>query len=88
MEQEVHVYCIGSDGTEMYAAHSREQMEEWYRKISHNAEEDLRNHFSEITDIDRPVTFKNEEMGYLETTTYRQLALESDLPTQLATGYN
>lgn len=88
-EQEVHVYVIGSDGTEVYAAHSREQMEEWYRKTgSDYAEEDLRDHFEEIADIDTPMIFKNEESGNLETTTYRALALDSDLPTQLLTSYN
>lgn len=88
MEQQVHVYVIGSDGTEVYAAHSTEEMKEWYRKITPDHEEDLTHNFSEIADIDTPMKFKNEETGEIETTTYRQLALDNDLPGQLLTGYN
>ena len=85
--QTVRVFVIGSDGTEVYAAHSVEEMAGWYRKLmGTDAEEDLNNYFQELTDIDSEFDFDDD--GEKTKTSWRKLAEGRDLPCQLSTGYN
>lgn len=86
--QTIRVFVIGSDGTEVYAAHSVEEMAEWYRKLmGKDAEEDLGDYFQELTDIDSEFDFDDD--GTKVKTSWRKLAAERhDLPCQLSTAYN
>lgn len=85
MSEEIHVYCIGSDGTEIYAAHSEEEMKAWYRELvgEETATEDLADYFEEITDIDTKFQFNDD--GETVAATWRELAMRGDIPAQLST---
>lgn len=91
-EQQIHVYLIGSDGTEYYAASSEQQMRDWYAKTvgDDSVEEDLREHFEEVTEIDAKFPFNDD--GEMRETSWRELAQEmrqaGHWPCQLSTGYN
>jgi hypothetical protein len=89
-EKSVRVWQIGPDGTEYYAAHSEEEMKAYYRSIcgtEEHCEEDLRDYFEEVTDLDAEFNFNDD--GLKTRTTWRKLAEDqSDLPTQISTGYN
>lgn len=86
MSNEIKVWQIGPDGTEYYAARSEQEMREWYAGISDTAEEDLRDYFEPVEDIDTEFDFNDE--GEMKKTTWRKLAEESsELPNQLASGY-
>lgn len=90
MTEEIHVYIIGPDGTEVYAAHSEEEMKNYYRKLcggENFCEHDLKHHFSEIKDIDSEFVTVNED-GQQFITTWRKLAKLANIPNQLSTGYN
>jgi hypothetical protein len=88
---DIKVWQIGPDGTEYYAARSEAEMREWYLKeaaVAEEAEEDLRDHFEEVTHLDAEITFNDD--GEIRQTTWRKLAEEhaEHLPTQISTGYN
>ena len=88
-QNEIHIYRIGSDGTEYYAAHSEEEMRQYYREICGTedyCEEDLKERFEEVTDID--TEFDYSEDGKKIKTTWRKLAEASQMPCQISTGYN
>lgn len=88
-DETVRVWQIGPDGTEYYAAHSEEEMKAFYRGIcgmEEHCEDDLRNHFDEVSDIDAEFDF-NED-GQTVRTTWRNLAEQSKLPTQISSGYD
>ena len=91
-ETTIRVWQIGPDGTEYYAARSEQEMRDWYRALfgpgeQIDCEEDLRDHFEEITDIDAEMDFNDD--GEKKRTTWRKLAEEyAELPCQLSTGYN
>jgi hypothetical protein len=85
----VKVWQIGPDGTEYYAAHSEEEMKKYYREIcgsEEHCEEDLREHFEEITNLDAEFDFNDE--GEKKRMTWRKLAEDQELPCQISTGYN
>jgi len=83
----IRVWQIGPDGTEYYAAHSEEEMKSYYRSLgTPECEDDLRDHFEEVTDLDAEFDFNDD--GVMRRTTWRKLAEESYLPCQLSTGYN
>ena len=83
---EIHVWQIGPDGTEYYAAHSEKEMREWYSTLTDTAEIDLRDYFEEVTDIDSEFDFNDD--GEMKRMTWRKLAEDcSELPCQLSTGY-
>ncbi len=84
-DKTIRVWQIGPDGTEYYAAHSEEEMREWYKATADNWEEDLRDHFEE-QDPDAEFDFNDD--GVVTRTTWRKLAEEQQLPSQLSTGYN
>jgi len=87
--EQVKVFQIGPDGTEYYAAHSEQEMRDWYAKTvgGPEAAEDLQSYFEEVTDIDVEFNFSDE--GKERRMTWRQLVLECDeLPCQISTGYN
>lgn len=88
-EEPFRVWQIGPDGTEYYAAHSEEEMKAFYREMcgtEEHCEEDLRDYFEEVTDLDAEFEYNDE--GRVERTTWRKLAQRSKLPTQLSSGYN
>lgn len=85
----IRVWQIGPDGTEYYAAHSEQEMREYYKTLvdEETWTEDLRDYFEEVTDIDKEFNFNDD--GEHRKTTWRQLAQEcTALPCQLSTGYN
>ena len=83
----IRIWCIGSDGTEYYAAHSEEEMCKWYIATvgAEMADEDLREYFRELSpeEMDAEVIFGDERA----VTTFRKLAEACELPTQISTGY-
>jgi hypothetical protein len=88
-DKPVRVWQIGPDGTEYYAAHSEEEMKQWYRENvgDESAEGDLRDYFEEVTDLDAEFDFNDD--GEKTRTTWRKLAEDqAHLPTQISTGYN
>lgn len=89
-EKPVRVWQIGPDGTEYYAARSEEEMKAYYRQIvgdDESCDEDLRDHFEEVKDLDAEFDFNDD--GEKTRTTWRKLAEDqAHLPTQISTGYN
>ena len=87
-DKPVRVWQIGPDGTEYYAAHSEEEMIAYYKSLGTDTEEeDLRDYFEEVTDLDTEFDFNDD--GEKKRTTWRKLAEEqATLPTQISTGYN
>ncbi len=85
---DIMVWQIGPDGTEYYAARSEQEMRDWYKGLSPDtAEEDLRDHFERVEDIDAEFDFNDD--GEMKRTTWRKLAEEcTELPCQISTGYN
>lgn len=88
---QVRVWQIGSDGTEFYAAHSEEEMKDFYRELvgtEDYCETDLRDHFEEVpaAAMDAEVEFNDD--GKIIRTTWRKLAASASLPTQISSGYN
>lgn len=84
----IRVWQIGPDGTEYYAAHSEEEMKDWYRKTvgEEQAAEDM-DDFEEVHDLDTVMPFDDD--GVKTTTTWRKLAEDCpELPAQISTGYN
>jgi hypothetical protein len=87
MDKSVRVWQIGPDGTEYYSAHSEEEMKKYYRSLgTDTCEEDLRDHFEEVTDLDAEFEFDDD--GERSRTTWRKLAESMPIPTQISTGYN
>ena len=85
---EIHVWQIGPDGTEYYAARSEEEMKDWYRKNSDPeiCEDDLRDDFEEVTNLDQEFDFTAD--GITRKITWRKLVEDlTELPTQISTGY-
>lgn len=84
----IRVWCIGSDGTEMFAAYSKAEVRKYYRSLgTPECEDELKNYFSELSDIDRRFRFKDGN-GKTVVTTWREIAAECDLPAQVGTSYN
>ena len=86
--QTIRVWQIGPDGTEYYAAHSEEEMRKWYTETVEPdiGDNDLRDYFEEVTDIDKEFDFMDD--GEVKRMTWRKLAEEcGELPCQLSTGY-
>jgi hypothetical protein len=72
---ETHVFQIGPDGTEYFAANPEEEVKAFYREIygsEEHCEEDLREHFEEVTGIDLEFDFNDD--GEMKRTTWRKLA--------------
>ena len=89
MSDAIRVWQIGPDGTEYYAAHSEQEMREYYLNIvgREMGEEDLRDYFEEVTGLDIEFDFNDD--GEKKRTTWRKLAEKCDeLPCQISTGYN
>lgn len=90
-DKTVRVWCIGPDGTELYAAHSEEELKAYYTKLvgKEQAEADIAESFSELSqsDLDTEIDWV-DSCGNKIRTTYRKEAEASLLPTQIATGYN
>jgi hypothetical protein len=90
----IRAWIIGLDGTEVYVAHSEEEMRQYYTDLvgAEDAAEDLAKNFTEIPQdqMDEELNFKQENpvTGKVETvtTTYRKLAEEGDIPSQIVSG--
>jgi len=86
----IRVWQIGPDGTEYFAAHSEDEMKDYYRRtmgIGPETERDLTRHFEEVENLDEEFAFNDD--GHLTNTTWRTLAESaSSLPCQISTGYN
>jgi hypothetical protein len=88
MSEQVRVWQIGPDGTEYYAAHSEEEMKSYYRDLCGSeeyCEDNLKNYLEEVTDLDREFQFNDD--GKITKTSWRKLAEEAQLPTQLSSSY-
>ncbi len=92
--QEVHVYVIGQDGTEIYGAHSEAEMRAHYLAQACDKDEaadDLLNHLYEIHDLDTPIDYLAEDENcelIPMRITWREIAEDAVLPVQLSSGYN
>jgi hypothetical protein len=88
MSDTIRVWQIGPDGTEYFAARSEEEMRAYYTLQSDTAEEDLRDHFEEVENMDAEFDFDDD--GEKKRMTWRKLAEEhlGCLPCQISTGYN
>jgi len=92
----IRAWVIGCDGTEVYVAHSEEEMRQYYIELVGEADaaEDLAAHFTEIPqdqmDVERNFSEENPETGKFEKvlTSYRKLALEGEIPGQILSSYN
>ena len=87
----IRVWCIGPDGTEYYAAHSEEEMRDFYVGLvgKEEAERDLAEHFEEVPQAALDVEFQFDEDGNKIMTTWRKLIDSAiTIPTQISTGYN
>lgn len=87
---QIRVWQIGPDGTEYFAARTEEEMRAYYRLNSDpdTCEEDLRDNFEEVLDLDAEFDFDDD--GEKKKTTWRKLAEENSdqIPCQISTGYN
>lgn len=85
------VWQIGPDGTEYFAAHSEEEMKEYYRTMlgpreKQLAEHDLKHHFEEVLDLDTEFDFEDD--GEKTRSTWRKIVeTGAKLPCQISTGY-
>ena len=90
MTTEIHVYHIGEYG-EVFAAHSEQEVKDYYRDLysytQEEADKRFADEFREITDLDTPFKMKDSDDGSEAMTTWRKLAEDCDLPTQLSTMY-
>ena len=84
------VFCIGSDGTEYYAANSEEEMRRCYVETvgEEQAKEDIDSGFEEIPEENMDVEFDFNDDGKQINTTWRKLAEGADPGAQISTGYN
>ena len=88
----IRVWQIGPDGTECFAGHSEEEVERYYREMlgerdREQADEDLSQHFTEVTNLDEQFEFDDD--GEKKWITFRQLAeIPEKLPCQISSGYN
>lgn len=86
----VRIWCIGGDGTEYYAAHSEEEMRQFYVWLvgKEDAERDMADHFSEVPQSAMDVEFDWDDDGKKIKTTWRKQVEGAHIPCQISTGYN
>ena len=87
----IRVWCIGGDGTEYYAAHSLEELGQFYLDLVgwQQLLEDVSSGFRELSKAQLDAKFDfSEEDGTVRRTSFRKLAKDAKLPNQLSTGYN
>lgn len=90
-KRQVRIWCIGSDGTEYYAAHDEAEMREFYIGMvgKSQAEEDFAACFKEVPDSQLDESFIYYDDEERMRTTWRELISQKMvIPTQIATGYN
>ncbi len=87
---DIKVFVVGPDNTEIFAAHSESELRSWYINLvgKEQMEEDFEEGFYEIEDIDSEVEFFDEDLGEKVNSTWRRLAEDAILPTQISSGYN
>jgi hypothetical protein len=86
----MRVWCIGSDGTEFWAARSEEEMRECYiAEVGESqAKEDIEDGFDELSDERMDEEFDFNDNGKTVRTTFRKLAEKAEPGSMLSTGYN
>lgn len=89
-EEETKIWCIGADRTEYYAAHSEEEMRQFYIGLvgKQQAEEDFEGCFEELAESELDAEFEMEEDGEKRKTTWRKELIGAHIPCQISTGYN
>jgi len=92
-KEDIRVWCIGPDGTEYYAAHSEAEMRQFYIEMvgKEQAEEDFAADFTEVpsSKLDEEFDELDESGKVIGRTTWRKrIAVETRIPTQIASGYN
>lgn len=91
IKSKVRVWCIGSDRTEFFAAHSEEEMRQYYTRMvgKSQAEEDFAEYFTEVPEAVLDVEIELDDDGKKLMTTWRKQADSATIiPTQISTGYN
>ena len=89
MHYHIRVFCIGRDGTEVYAGSSEAAVRRYYELQvgKEDAAEDLKNNFSELSNAEIMKRRTDPETG--KRFTYYKLAESAtEWPTQICTGYN
>ena len=88
--RKIRVWCIGGDGTEYYAAHSLEELGQFYLGLVgwQQLLEDVSSGFRELSNTELDAKFDFDEDGVVRRTSFRKLAKEAKLPNQISTGYN
>jgi hypothetical protein len=86
-ERVIRVFCIGPDGTEMYAGSSRQDVEDYY--AAQLAAEVFDDEIRELSDVEIDAEHSDTEGPAGSTFTFRKLAQEAtEWPTQISSGYN
>lgn len=85
----IGVWQIGGDGTEYYAANSEQELRDFYIGLvgKEQAEEDFTDEFRKLTDSEMDAEFDFNDDGDVRRTTFRKLANDAVLPTQISSGY-
>ena len=87
--REIRVFCIGIDGTEIFAGSSEAAVRRYYEgQIGKEAAaEDFKNDFSELSNAEIMKPRTDSETG--KRFTYYKLAESAtEWPTQICSGYN
>jgi hypothetical protein len=87
----VRVWCIGSEKTEYYAAHSEEEMRQFYIEMvgKKHAEEDMAAWFQEVPESELDTEFDlGEEGNHVKTTWQKLIQLHETIPAQIKTAFN
>lgn len=90
-KQKVRVWCIGPDKTEFYAAHSEEQMREFYLEMvgRKHAEADFAAYFQEVPESELDTEFDLGGEGNPVKMTWRKLIqLHETIPAQIKTAFD
>ena len=90
MTATVRVWCIGADRTEMYAAHSEEELRTMYVEMvgEDQTVEDFAEYCEELSpeEMDAEIDFNDD--GKIIKTTWRKVAEGGRVPAQISTSYN
>lgn len=90
-EPVVRIWCIGPDGTEYFAAHSRKELIKMYIEMvgREQQEEDFAAHCEEVPQscLDDEFDWTDEEGRKVKTTWRKQIECAL-IPGQISTSYN
>jgi hypothetical protein len=88
-ELTTRVWCIGASRTEYYAAHSEEELRDFYAEMAgkKHAEEDFAAYFKEVPETQLDTEFELEADGKTIKTTWRKLVdLHESIPALIHTA--